>query len=79
MLKFNVETGMDEDNKTEIYFPRNFLDGSFTILLNGEEVSATLTKTTKIIYIGITFDGKGDHTIEIIGTKYLSEFNREEW
>ena len=79
MLKFNVETGMDEDNKTEIYFPRDFLDGSFTILLNGEEVSATVTKTAKIIYIGIIFDGKGDHTIEIIGTKYLYEFNREEF
>lgn len=79
MLKFNVETGMDEDNKCEIYFPRNFLDGSFTTLLNGKEVSATVTKTDTIVYIGMKFDKKGDHTIEIIGTKYLTEFNREEF
>ena len=79
MLKFNVETGMDEDNKCEIYFPRNFLDGSFTTLVDGKEVSAKVNKTNKIVYISMKFDKKGDHTIEIIGTKYLFEFNREEF
>ena len=71
ILQFNIETGLEEENVGEIIIPRDLIDGEFTILLDGEEISANVNKTEKSSVVSIEFDGKGEHTLDIIATKYL--------
>ncbi len=70
-LKFNVETGLEKENIGEIIIPRDLIDGEITILLDGEEISYKINKTNLKSIIAFEFDGKGEHTIDIIATKYL--------
>ena len=71
MLRFNIETGLEENNIGEIVIPRDLIDGEFIILLNDEEISSKVSKTTKTSVITVIFDGVGTHTLDIIATKYL--------
>ena len=71
MIQFNIESGLEEENIGEIVIPRDLIDGEFTILLDGEEISYKINKTNRSSVIVIEFDGKGGHTLEIIATKYL--------
>ena len=76
-LQFNFETGLEEGNIAEIVVPRNLIDGEFTVLLDGEEISYHFSDTTKISVFSVVFDGKGKHTFDIIATNYLgSELNK---
>ena len=65
MLQFDIETALDKENIGEIIVPRDLIDGKFTVLLNGEEISAKVSKSSKSSVISIEFDGKGKHTLEI--------------
>ena len=71
ILQFNIETGLEEQNIGEIIIPLDLIDGEFTILLDGEEISANVNKTGRSSVVSIEFDGKGKHTLDIIATKYL--------
>ena len=71
MLQFNVETGLEKENIVEVVIPRDLIDGEFTVLLDGKEISYKLSSTTKTSVISIIFDGKGKHVIDIIATHYL--------
>ena len=71
MLQFNIETSLDERNIGEIIIPRDLIDGEFTVLLDGKEISHKLSNTSKTSVITVIFDGKGNYTLDIIGTKYL--------
>ena len=71
ILQFNIETGLEEQNVGEIIIPLDLIDGEFTILLDGEEISANVNKTGRSSVVSIEFDGKGKHTLDIIATKYL--------
>ena len=75
MIQFNIESGLEEENIGEIVIPRDLIDGEFTILLDGEEISYKINKTNRSSVIVIEFDGKGGHTLEIIATKYIPMFS----
>ena len=70
MLQFNVDAVHEKENVAEIIIPRDLFDGEFTILLDGEEISANVNKTDRSSVVSIVFDGNGD-TIDITATKYL--------
>ena len=70
ILQFNIETGLEEQNVGEIIIPLDLIDGEFTILLDGEEISANVNKTDRSSVVSIVFDGNGN-TIDITATKYL--------
>ena len=70
ILQFNIETGLEEQNIGEIIIPLDLIDGEFTILLDGEEISANVNKTDRSSVVSIVFDGNGN-TIDITATKYL--------
>tara|TARA_Y100001949_G_scaffold59295_1_gene50080 strand:- start:515 stop:1279 length:765 start_codon:yes stop_codon:yes gene_type:complete len=71
ILQFNIETGLEKENVGEIMIPRDLIDGEFTVLLDGEEISANVNQTDRTSVISIEFDEKGKHTLDIIATKYL--------
>ena len=71
ILQFNIETGLEKENVGEIIIPRDLIDGEFTILLDGKEISANVSKTDRSSVVTIEFDGKGEHILDIIATKYL--------
>jgi len=71
MLQFNIESGLEEENIGEITIPRDLIDGEFTILLDSEEISYKINKSTQTSFIAFEFDGRGEHTLDIIATKYL--------
>ena len=71
ILQFNIESGLEEENVGEIIIPRDLIDGEFTILLDGKEISANVSKTDRSSVVTIEFDGKGEHILDIIATKYL--------
>ena len=71
MLQFNIESGLEEENVGEIIIPRDLIDGEFTILLDGDEISYKINKTVQSSVLSIEFDGKGEHTLDITATKYL--------
>jgi len=71
MLQFNIDAVHEKENVAEIIIPRDLFDGEFTILLDGEEISANVNKTDRSSVVSIEFDGKGKHTLDIIATKYL--------
>ena len=70
-LQFNVETGLEKENIAEVVIPRELIDGEFTVLLDGKEISYKSSSTNKTIVLSIIFDGKGKHVIDIIATHYL--------
>jgi len=71
MLQFNVDAVHEKENVAEIIIPRDLIDGEFTILLDGEEISANVNKTDRASVVSIEFDGKGKHTLDITATNYL--------
>ena len=66
MLQFNIETSLESQNIGEIIIPRTLMDGEFTVLLDGKEITYHLSDSTKVSVISIIFDGKGKHTIDVI-------------
>ena len=66
MLRFNIETGLDNGNTGEIIIPLSLMSGEFTVLLDGKEITYHLSDSTKLSVISVTFDGKGKRTLEII-------------
>ena len=70
-LRFNIETGLAEENVAEIIIPRDLIDGEFTVLLNDKEISANVNETNRSSVISIEFSGQGKHTLDISATKYL--------
>ena len=70
-LQFSIESGLKEENIGEIIIPRGLIDGEFTILLDGEEISAEVNKTDRSSIISIEFDEEGEYTLDILATKYL--------
>ena len=70
-LQFNIESGLEEENVGEIIIPLDLIDGEFTILLDGDEIPYKINKTNRSSVISIEFDGTGEHTLDIIATKYL--------
>ena len=66
MLQFNIETSLESQNIGEIIIPRTLMDGDFTVLLDGKEITYHLSDSTKVSVISIIFDGKGKHTIDVI-------------
>ena len=71
MLRFDIESGLDKENIAEIIIPLDLIDGELSVLLDGKEISAKVSKTDRSSVVGIEFDGKGKHTIDIIPTSYL--------
>ena len=71
MLQFNIETSLEEKNIGEIVIPRNLIDNPYTVLLDGKEISHKLSDTAEISVISVIFDGKGNHTFDIIATEYF--------
>jgi len=65
MLQFNVQAIHEKENVAEIIIPQDLFDGEFTILLDGEEIFATVNETERSSIISVVFDGKGDYTIGI--------------
>jgi hypothetical protein len=65
-LQFNIETSLESQNVGEIIIPLALMDGEFTVLLNGKEITHHLSDSTKVSVISIVFDGKGKHTLDII-------------
>jgi hypothetical protein len=65
MLQFNVQAIHEKENVAEIIIPQDLFDGEFTILLDGEEIFATVNKTERSSVISVVFDGRGDYTIGI--------------
>ena len=66
MLQFNIETSLESKNIGEIIIPRTLMDGEFTVLLDGKEITYHLSDSTKVSVISIIFDGKGKHTLGVI-------------
>ena len=66
MLQFNIETSLESKNIGEIIIPRTLMDGEFTVLLDGKEITYHLSDSTNVSVISVIFDGKGKHTIDII-------------
>ena len=66
MLQFNIETSLESQNIGEIIIPRTLMDGEFTVLLDGKEITYHLSDSTKVSVISIIFDGKGKHTLDVI-------------
>ena len=71
MLQFNVNAIHEKENVAEIIIPRDLFDGEFTIVLDGKEISAKISKTSKSSVISLVFDGKGEYTLGITATNYL--------
>ena len=71
MLQFNVQAIHEKENVAELIIPLDLFDGEFTILLDGEEISAGINKTSRSSVISIVFDGKGEYTLDITATNYL--------
>jgi hypothetical protein len=71
MLQFNVQAIHEKENVAELIIPLDLFDGEFTILLDGEEISAGINKTSRSSIISIVFDGKGEYTLDITATNYL--------
>ena len=86
MLHFDIVSNFDHENIGEFNIPRDLIDGEFTILLDGKEISpycwnedysacsgisAQINKSSKSSVIIIEFDGKGERTIDIIATENL--------
>jgi len=65
MLQFNVQAIHEKENVAEIIIPQDLFDGEFTILLDGEEIFASVNKTERSSVISVVFDGRGDYTIGI--------------
>ena len=70
-LTFNIETGRDIGNESEIYVPRGIFVDSPIVLLDGLLVSPIINKNDNTFYIGMTIEGKGEHVIEIIDAKNI--------
>ena len=66
MLRFSIETGLDNGNTGEIIIPLSLMSGEFTVLLDGKEITYHLSDSTKLSVISVTFDGKGKRTLDII-------------
>ncbi len=73
MLTIYLESNV-EHNLTEIIIPRNLINGEFTFLLDEQQVFPKVHTSDEISFITLSFDGKGAHKLEIIGTTYLPEF-----
>ena len=83
MLHFDIVSNFDHENIGEIIIPRDLIDGKFTVLLDGKEISpycwnddcsgisAKVSKSSKSSVITIIFDEKGERTIDIIATENL--------
>ena len=71
VLQFNVQAIHEKENIAELIIPLDLFDGEFTILLDGEEISAGINKTSRSSVISIVFDGKGEYTLDITATNYL--------
>ena len=71
MLQFNVQAIHEKENVAELIIPLDLFDGEFTILLDGEEISAGINKTSRSSVISIVFDGKGEYTLDVTATNYL--------
>ena len=70
-LTFNVETGKDSGNESEIYVPRGIYVEQPIVLLDGLVVSPTINENDNTFYIGMTIEGKGEHVIEIIDAENI--------
>jgi len=64
-LQFNIESSLEERNIGEIIIPRSMMDGEFTVLLDGKEITYHLSDSSKVSVISVLFDEKGKHTIDI--------------
>ena len=83
MLHFDIVSNFDHENIGEIIIPQDLIDGKFTVLLDGKEISpycwnddcsgisAKVSKSSKSSVITIIFDEKGERTIDIIATENL--------
>jgi len=71
VLRFDIESGLDKENVAEIIIPLDLIDSELSVLLDGKEISAKVSKTDRSSVVSIEFDGKGKHVIDIIPTSYL--------
>ena len=69
-LRFNIESGHEKGNIGEITIPLTLFDGEFIVLLDGEKYPAQISKTERSSIITIEFDGKDQHTLDVIVNKY---------
>ena len=65
LLQFNIETSLENENVGEIVIPLDLMNGEFTVLLDGKEISYHLSDSTKSSVITLVFDGKGKRTLDI--------------
>ena len=63
------------NNLGEMQIPINLINGNFTFFLDGEEIFPKVQQDDRISFITFEFEGKENHTLEIIGTTYLPEFS----
>ena len=72
-ISLNIYSSLDY-NLLEILIPKNLINGDFTFFLDGSEIFSKTIMDDDNSFITIEFEGKGDHTLDIIGTTYLPEF-----
>ena len=70
ILQFNIASGHEKENVGELIIPLALFDGKFTVLLDGEEHPAKIFESDRSSIITIVFDGKGEHTLDVIHTDY---------
>ena len=73
ILEFNIETSLETDNIGGITIPRDLIDGEFVVLLDGEEIPYKLSNTNTISVISVIIEGKGNHTLDITITDYVTD------
>ena len=70
---FDVHSSIDE-NLAEIVIPADLISGNLTILLDDKEIYPLVQQTDGFSLIVLEFSQIGQHTIIIMGTTYLPEF-----
>ena len=72
VLHFDIVSNFDYDNIGEFMIPPELMNGEFIVLLDDEEISYQITKTSNFFVLSIEFEEKGERTIDITTTKNSS-------
>ena len=72
-LTLNIESSL-ENNIGEIIIPKNLINGNFTFYLDEQEIFPKVQENDKISFITTEFEGRGTHTLDVMGTTFLPEF-----
>ena len=73
-ITFYITNGIT-NNLAEIQIPINLINGDLTFFLDGQEIFPLVRQNAQISFVTLEFEGKGERTLEVIGTTYLPEFS----